>query len=61
MYFKDHNPPHFHARYEDDEEVFDLEGNSIKGRLPKKKAKRIRKWAQKNEQGLKRKWDEFQE
>lgn len=22
MYFKDHNPPHFHARYEDDEEVF---------------------------------------
>ena len=31
MYFDDHNPPHFHATYQDDTVVISLEGEVMKG------------------------------
>ena len=31
MYFNDHNPPHFHAKYAESEALFDFSGN-INGR-----------------------------
>ena len=61
MYFKDHNPPHFHARDDGEEEVFDLEGKSLRGRIDPKKGKEVKKWAGENEQFLKEKWNEFQQ
>ncbi len=37
MYYNEHNPPHFHARYEDYRVVIDIKsGIVIKGQFPKK-------------------------
>ena len=40
MYFKDHNPPHFHAKEGGDEAVYDFEGNALKGEISQKKVRR---------------------
>lgn len=31
MYYRDHNPPHFHANYADIEGIIDIEKNEIIG------------------------------
>lgn len=36
MYFDDHNPPHFHAEYQGYKAQFDMDGNLLKGGLPKR-------------------------
>lgn len=36
MYWNDHMPPHFHAYYQGDSAVFDLDGNVLEGGLPRK-------------------------
>lgn len=60
MYFKDHNPPHFHAKEGGDEAVYDFEGNTIKGKISPKKSKKVKKWAEENRSFLEDQWDEFQ-
>lgn len=60
MYFKDHNPPHFHARDNGEEEVFDLKGNSMHGSIESRKSGKVGKWAGEKEKFLKDKWDELQ-
>ncbi len=59
MYFKNHDPPHFHGRHDDEEEVFDLSGNTVRGGIDRKKSRQVSKWASDNEDYLKNKWDEF--
>lgn len=46
MYPDDHNPPHFHARYQGDDAVFTLDGDFIEGDMPKKQRKLIGAWAE---------------
>ena len=41
----EHNPPHFHAKYQQYEAQFDFEGNLIKGEMPSKELKLIAAWA----------------
>lgn len=36
MFTDDHNPPLFHARYQDSKASFDLNGNLIEGKYAKK-------------------------
>lgn len=61
MYLRDHQPPHFHARYNGDEEVFDLDGESRRGALPPKKSGKVSRWARRNKPFLRDKWDELQQ
>jgi hypothetical protein len=44
MYFSDHNPPHFHAKYAGYEALFSFEGNIIEGELPKRATKFVQEW-----------------
>jgi len=45
MYFNEHNPPHFHVRYNELEAQFDLiEGAFSKGFLPSKQARLVLAW-----------------
>ena len=57
MYKKDHNPPHFHVKYNGDFSVFDLEGNLIEGNLPLSKQKLVSAWAEIHKDELKANWD----
>ena len=44
MYFNDHNPPHFHAKYSGYEALFDFNGKVIEGDLPKRAVKFVQEW-----------------
>ena len=46
MYYNDHEPPHFHARYGDAKAVVRLsDGEIISGELPPTATRLIRQWA----------------
>ena len=45
MYWRDHNPPHFHVWYQGDEAIVSIEtGEVIGGRLPRTGANLVRDW-----------------
>jgi len=46
MYVNDHNPPHFHAAYGDDEAYVAIAtGEIFRGNLPRNAARLVREWA----------------
>ncbi len=60
IYFNDHNPPHFHAEINGEEELIKIENlETLKGGIPKTKRKKVTLWAATNQQFLWEKWNEF--
>lgn len=57
MYFDDHNPPHFHARYQGDVAEFTFNGEVIKGHLPEKQVRLVQAWAAIHEDELITNWE----
>lgn len=58
IYYEDHNPPHFHAYYQDYKASFSIDsGEKIDGKFPKKQTKIIEKWANKNRKALLKNWE----
>lgn len=45
MFADDHNPPHFHAFYQEYEAMFSLDGTIIKGDFPAKQTQFVLTWA----------------
>jgi hypothetical protein len=57
MWFNDHEPPHFHARYGDYEAKISIEsGAVISGELPVRALKLVRKWQSVSTSALMRTW-----
>ena len=56
MYFMDHNPPHFHAKYSGYEARFDFEGNVLEGELPKRATKFVKEWISLHGEELEDNW-----
>jgi len=44
MYWRDHNPPHFHAVYGDHEALVSLEGEILAGTLPRRALSMVYEW-----------------
>ena len=45
IYYRDHNPPHFHAIYGDSEAVIDIRtGDMMEGVIPRRALKLVREW-----------------
>lgn len=58
MYYQDHTPPHFHAKYGGDTGVFSIEDlKLIEGRLPKRAASLVLEWAFEHRDDLMRDWE----
>jgi len=57
MYFGDHNPPHFHARYGSHVGRVALDGTILEGRLPRRAMRLIREWVDLHEEELSACWD----
>ena len=57
MYKDDHYPPHIHARYQDKEARYELDGKFIEGELPDKKKKLVEAWIVIHEDELKANWE----
>ena len=58
MFYKEHNPPHFHAEYQGQEASFDFDGNIVEGKMKSRTAQRlIREWAVLHREELMRNWE----
>lgn len=57
MYYKDHMPPHFHARYQDQEASFTFDGELCDGDLPPRQRKLVAAWAVLNADALAANWE----
>jgi len=51
-----HNLPHIHARCAEYRAVYDLDGNLIKGELPKNKSKLVETWCMLHKEELDAAW-----
>jgi uncharacterized protein DUF4160 len=57
MYYKEHEPPHFHAEHGGQQAIFDFNGTHLAGELASRRAHRqIRKWAQLHRVALQANW-----
>ncbi len=57
MFYDEHNPPHFHAEYQNEQAVFDLQGNITKGSLKSRTAtKLVREWVDLHCEEIEKDW-----
>ena len=57
MNFSDHQPPHFHARYQGHEASFTFDGELLAGDMPPRQRKLIAAWAVIHEKDLEANWE----
>ena len=57
MFYRDHEPPHFHAEHQGQRAKFDFDGELIAGSIRSRTARRlIREWAQLHQAELEANW-----
>ena len=58
MYFDDHNPPHFHVRYNEYRAVLTIQTlNLLDGRLPARVRGLVEEWAELHQEELLSMWE----
>ncbi len=61
MYWRDHNPPHFHAIYGGDEALVVIaDGSFLAGSLPRTAARLVREWNALHRDALAENWERAQ-
>lgn len=53
----EHNPPHFHATYQEYNAVFNMDGELTDGDMPKRQIKLISAWAEIHKEELLANWE----
>lgn len=53
----EHNPPHFHATYQENNAVFNMDGELTDGEMPKRQLKLISAWAELHKDELLANWE----
>jgi hypothetical protein len=56
MYYDDHVPPHFHARYGEYQATFTIDGMLLEGALPRATRRMIAEWARRHREELALNW-----
>lgn len=57
MYFNDHQPPHFHAEYGDNEAIYEIETLAVlRGGLPRRVNAMVAEWALLHRDELRDNW-----
>ena len=57
MNYNDHNPPHFHAEYQDYEVTVDIRTGSITGKMPRRALNLIWTWLDQHQEELLVDWE----
>jgi hypothetical protein len=58
MYWRDHNPPHFHAEYGEHTVLIDInELKVLEGKLPRRALGHVLEWAGEHQQELLNNWE----
>ena len=56
MNYRDHEPPHFHARYQGQEVLVEIESGLVKGSFPKRGLRLLLEWMEVHREELERNW-----
>lgn len=56
MYWDDHSPPHFHAKYKEYEITIDIITGIIQGRFPKRALRHVLEWQELHREELLENW-----
>lgn len=57
MFARDHNPPHFHARYAKRNSLLALDGTLLEGSLPAREQRLVSEWASLHAAELQANWN----
>lgn len=57
MNYNDHTPPHFHARYQDQEVTVEIQSGIIQGKMSKRALRMLLEWSEKYQDELMRNWE----
>jgi len=56
MLWRDHQPPHFHGRYGDEEIIVEIETGLVKGYITHRALKMIQEWREQHREELLADW-----
>ena len=57
MLWREHRPPHFHAKYGDDEVVVEIQSGRVNGTMSKRALALIEEWRKLHKEELLRNWE----
>lgn len=57
MFFDDHNPPHFHVKYNDNMAIINIKNGQISGTLPRRALRMVYDWLDLHQQELLDNWE----
>ncbi len=57
MNYNDHDPPHFHARYQDQEVIVEIQSGLVQGKMSRRPLRMVIESAEQNSQELTRNWE----
>ena len=57
MYWNDHAPPHFHAKYGEYEITVNILDGVVEGRFPRRALRLVVEWYEVNQDALRRNWE----
>ena len=60
MFFGDHNPPHFHVKYQGYEAIIDIATGTIRGELPRRALNLVYEWLDLHKDELLAKWKKME-
>jgi hypothetical protein len=55
--YNDHNPPHFHARYQDQEVIIEIQTGLVTGTMSKRALQLLFDWAEQHQDELMENWN----
>ncbi len=57
MNYNDHPPPHFHARYQEQEVLVEIETGIVQGKMSRRALQMVFEWSEKYQQELLKNWE----
>ena len=60
MYWDDHAPPHFHAKYAEHEITVNIHTGAVEGKFPKRALRHVLEWYTMHKDELTENWGRFQ-
>lgn len=56
MYYRDHDPPHFHAQYGEHEITMEIDSGVVEGKFPRRALSAVLDWHELRQQDLATNW-----
>lgn len=60
MYLPDHNPPHFHVRYNEFRAIIDIQTGAVTGQMPRRALNLVFEWLDQHKDELMANWQRME-